>query len=155
IRAAPPLAGRAPYAKHRPGMRRVYDGKPTGVIGVAQGKGPGDNATPVMPHYAGLALAQRLNQSTHVGGQRCNIIAARRFVGEVITAQVRRDYTAVGLQRWQLKSETIPELWEAMKQQHQRPCAAGHIVQPQASDVSVALLTAGWQWNRLLFATQH
>jgi hypothetical protein len=85
---------------------------------------PGDDAAPIVPDDVGPLLAQRADQRDDIGDERLDAIAAARLVGEVVAAHVRRDgAVARSGERRQLEAPGVPELGEAVQEQHDRPFA--------------------------------
>src|SRR5919107_1473019 len=95
-----------------------------------------------MPDHGSRPFSAGQDQALHVASQQVDAVSlhSRWFVREVVAAHIRSDYPETGLdQRWDLMPPLIPELWEAVQEQHERSLPRLDVVQPHIPQIGVAV----------------
>ena len=101
-------------------VRGVQNHQAVGALRVRGSEGPGDHAAPVVSDDMACGEAERVLQVGDVGGERGDVVGAA-FAGEVIAALVGRDHAVAGRREGRnLQAPRVPELREAVQQDHWR-----------------------------------
>ncbi len=124
------------------GVRRVDDDQLFHVLRMHRGEGPCNGAAPVMgDEDAGFVFTPRLqmlDQLSQVFQQRLDAIGLNAFglVGKIVAAQVEGDGAVIAAEFLKLAAPALPELGEAVDEQHQRRIGRpfGDAVQTDAVD---------------------
>ena len=77
--------------------------------------------TPVVPDHVRAFRPECSDQRRHVARQRLVVVPISRLRAQVVAAQVRRHHPEPLGQGRDLRAPAVPEFWEAVEQQHQRP----------------------------------
>src|SRR5215218_7829931 len=120
----------------------VEDREPFDATGVAHRRDPGGYSAPIVPDHGSRPFPAGRYQALHIARQQLNAVCAHsgRFVREVVAAHVRGNHAEAGLdQRRDLVPPLVPELREAVQQQHERSLARLDVVQPHISEVGIAV----------------
>src|SRR5918995_1101614 len=117
--------------------RELFD-----ALGVAHRRDPGGYGAPIVANHDSRLFSAGQYQALYIARQQLNAVCSHseRFVREVVAAHVRGHNPETGLdQRRDLVPPLVPELREAVQQQHEGARARLDVVQPHIAKISIAV----------------